>query len=76
MFPEHLISLNGDVQWPALPDLPSWDTSKYVSHRRIVTELKQDIREKVSAIPVKMTQRVMENLHSRVPLCTEGWKSF
>jgi hypothetical protein len=55
--------MNGDVQWPARPpDLSACDyflwgylkSKVYISRPRTITKLKQNIREEIAAIPVKM----------------------
>ena len=78
MFPGHLISLRGDVGWPArLPDLSPCDfflwgylKEKVFRHRpRTLEDLKERIREEINAIPLEMTRRVMENFRERLHQC-------
>jgi hypothetical protein len=72
MFPQHVISCGGDVPQPACsPDLSSCDCSDgdisilkfLISKFRTIEELKQRIKEEITAIPKQMTHRVMENPH-------------
>jgi hypothetical protein len=71
MFPQHVISHGGDVPWPVhSPDLSAYDyflwgslTSKVLtSNPRTIEEIKQRIKEDITAIPEQMTSQMMENL--------------
>lgn len=82
MFLNHLISLCGDITWPArLPDLNPCDffflwgylKSKVFSHHpRSLEELKRSIRSEIDALPPKMIHWVMENFHERLKLCVSN----
>ena len=70
MFPNHLISLPGDIGWhPRSPDLNPWDfflwgymKSKIFSYRlRSLEELKRAICFEVAAISSGMIHRVIKN---------------
>jgi len=76
MFPGRLISLRGDVGWPAWsPDLSPCDfflwgylKKKVFKHRpRSLEDLKERIRH--SAIPPEITRRVMKNFRERLQQC-------
>jgi len=78
MFPQHVISRDGDVPWPARsPDLSArvyflWGYLKsrvFISKPRTIAELKQSIIEEIAAIPEQMTRRVMESLGVRLKQC-------
>ena len=78
LFPSHLISLRGDIGWPARsPDLSPCDyflwghlkAEVYKLRPTIIDELKAAIRQKVNEIPQEMTQRVMENFRNRLNQC-------
>ena len=78
LFPSHLISLRGDIGWPARsPDLFPWDyflwghfkAEVYKLRPTTIDELKAAIRQKVNEIPRKMTQRVIENFRNRLNQC-------
>jgi hypothetical protein len=64
MFPPHVISRRGNIEWPAKsPDLWRYLKSKvYEKKPRTTEDLKQNIREEMAAIPPTMLQRVMQNL--------------
>jgi len=70
MFPSQLISLRGDIGWPAhSPDLTPCDfflwgylKAEVYKHRpQTLKALKDAIREEVAAIPPEMTNIVIEN---------------
>jgi hypothetical protein len=72
IFPQHIISRAGDVPWPARsPELPACDyffwggTSKAVLISRTIAELRQSIKEEITAIPEQMTCRMMENVGNK-----------
>ena len=78
MFPSRLVSLRGDIGWPARsPDLTPCDfflwgylKAEVYKHRpQTVKALKDAIREKVAAIPPEMTNVVMENFRERLRQC-------
>jgi len=78
MFPQHVISRDGNVPWPARsPDLSACDyflwgylkSRVFTSKPRTIAELKQSIKEEIAAIPEQMTRRVMENLGIRLKQC-------
>jgi len=73
MFPSRLISLRGDIGWPALsPGLTPCDfflwgylKAEVYKHRpQTLKSLKDATREEVAAIPPQMTNIVMENLEN------------
>lgn len=81
MFPDHLISLRGDIGWPARsPDLNPCDfflwgylKSKVYTHRpRSIEELKDAIRQEIAAIPHEMTRRVVDNFRERIRQCVDS----
>lgn len=78
MFPDRLISLRGDLGWPARsPDLSPCDfflwgylKEKVFKHRpRTLDDLKERITQEINAIPVEMTRRVMANFRERLRQC-------
>jgi hypothetical protein len=78
MFPQHVISRGGDISWPArLPDLSGYvyfwwgylNSSVVISKPTIIEELKQRVKEEISAIPEQMTRRLMENRRGRLEQC-------
>ena len=78
MFPSRLISLQGDIEWPAVsPDLTPCDfflwgylKAEVYKHRpQTPKALKDAIREEVAAIPSEMTSIVMENFRERLRQC-------
>jgi hypothetical protein len=78
MFPGRLISLRGNVKWPARsPDLSPCDfflwgylKEKVFKHRpRSLEDLKERIRQEINAIPPEITQRVMKNFRERLQKC-------
>jgi hypothetical protein len=75
MFPPHVISRRGNIEWPAKsPDLNACDyflwrylkSKVYEKKPRTTEDLKQNIREEVAAIPPTMLQRVMQNFQKRL----------
>ena len=81
MFRNHLISLRGDIGWPARsPDLNPCDffiwgylKSKVFSYRpRSLEELKRAIRFEIAAIPPQMIRRVIENFRERLQSCVSN----
>ncbi|XP_039292755.1 uncharacterized protein LOC120353366 [Nilaparvata lugens] len=78
MFPGRLISLRGDVKWPARsPDLSVCDfflwgylKEKVFNHRpHTLEELKDKIREEIQALPVAICQNAFENFKNRLHQC-------
>ena len=78
MFPSRLVSLRGDIGWPARsPDLTPCDfflwgylKAEVYKHRpQTLKALKDAIREEVAAIPPEMTNTVMENFRERLRQC-------
>ena len=78
MFPGRLISLRGDVGWPARsPDLSPCDfflwgylKEKVFKHRpRSLEDLKERIRQEIDVIPPEITRRVMKNFRERLQQC-------
>jgi hypothetical protein len=78
MFPGHLISLRGDVGWPARsPDLSPCDfflwgylKEKVFKHDpRSLEDLKERIQQEINAIPPEITRRVMKNFWERLEQC-------
>ena len=78
MFPSRLVSLRGDIGWPARsPDLTPCDfflwgylKAEVYKHRpQTLKALKDAIREEVAAIPPEMTNIVMENFRERLRQC-------
>jgi hypothetical protein len=70
MFPQHVISRFGDVEWsPRSPDLSACDfflwgylMKKVYAHRpHTIQQLKDCIREEIQEIPVNMLRKVMDN---------------
>jgi len=78
MFPGRLISLRGDVEWPARsPDLSPCDfflwgylKEKVFKHRpRSLEDLKERIQQEIDSIAPELTQRVMKNFQERLHQC-------
>ena len=78
MFPGHLISLRGDIGWPARsPDFNPCDfflwgylkSKVYINRPRSIEQLKDAIRHEIADIPNDMTRRVVQNFHERLQLC-------
>jgi len=77
LFPGLLISLRGDVEWPARsPDLSPCDIflwgylkEKVFKHRpRSLEDLKERIQQEIDPIPPDLTWRVM-NFRERLQQC-------
>jgi len=75
LFPGRLISLRGDVEWPARsPDLSSCDVflwgylkGKVFKHRpRSLEDLKERIQQEIDSIPPEITWRVIKNFQERL----------
>ena len=78
LFPAHLISLHGDIGWPARsPDLSPCDyflwgyvKSEVFKHRPTTIDgLKAAICKTINEIPQEMIQRAMENFRIRLQQC-------
>jgi len=71
MFPAHLISLRGDVEWPAWsPDLSPCDfflwgylkEKVFKHHPRSLEDLKEKIQQQIDSIPPELTRRVLPTM--------------
>lgn len=80
LFPNHIISINGDIVWPARsPDLSACDfflwgflkSKVYVERPQTLAELKLKIQEEVARITPAMLRRVMENFRLRLQECVD-----
>ncbi|KAF0711882.1 DUF4817 domain-containing protein [Aphis craccivora] len=78
MFPGRLISLRENITWPPRSsDLNPCDyflwrylKAEVFKHRpRTIEELKEAIRQEISAIPLDMLAKVMENFRERLHMC-------
>jgi len=78
MFPSRLVSLRGDIGWPARsPDLTPCDfflwgylkAEVYKQRPQTLKALKEAIREEGAAIPPEMTNIVVENFRKRLRQC-------
>ena len=81
MFPGRLVSLRGDVVWPARsPDLSICDfllwghlRGKVFQHRlHTFDELKNQIREDIAAVLSEMCRNAVESLKNRLHQCIAG----
>ena len=81
MSPSHLISLRGDIGWPARsPDLnpcdffsPGIPQVKVYSYRpQSIEQLEDAIRQEITAIPHEMTRRVVDNFRERLRQCVDN----
>lgn len=79
-FPQRLISLRGDLQWPARsPDLAPCDyflwgylkSLVYTNRPRTLAELKNNIRVAIADIGPDMLEKVERNFRSRLTKCIE-----
>ena len=84
MFPGHLISLRGDIGWPARsPDLNPcdfflWEYLKlkvYRNRPQSIKHLKDAICQEITAIPHEMICRVMDNFQERLRQCVNNNRS-
>ena len=75
MFHGHLISLRGDIGWPTRsPDLSPCDfflwgylkSKVYINHPQSIEQLKEAIRQEITAIPHEMTRQVIDYFHERL----------
>ncbi|GBM78293.1 hypothetical protein AVEN_46994-1 [Araneus ventricosus] len=77
MFPKRLVSLRGDISWPARsPDLSPCDyflwgylkSKVYKNRPRTTEELRAAVRQEIAA----MTRRVMKNFWVRLQKCIDN----
>ncbi|XP_011049237.1 PREDICTED: uncharacterized protein LOC105142985 [Acromyrmex echinatior] len=80
-FPERLISIRGDLEWPARsPDLTPCDfflwgflkSRVYVNRPSTLQDLKTNIQEEIANITPAMLARVMTNARNRFTQCMEN----
>ena len=80
-FPERLISIRGDLEWPARsPDLTPCDfflwgflkSRVYVNRPSTLEDLKTNIQEEIANITPAMLARVMTNARNRFTQCMEN----
>ena len=80
-FPDRLISLRGDLPWPARsPDLTPCDfflwgylkSIVYNDRPETLAHLKTNIRNAIAEIPVDMLQRVTQNFRNRLNQCIDN----
>lgn len=80
-FPERLISLRGDVNWPARspdlapPDFFLWGYLKslvYQNRPNTLDDLRNNIRAVIDNIPVDMLERVIQNFRNRLNQCIDN----
>ena len=77
LFPNRVVSRNGDIPWPHSPDLTPCDyflwgylkTKVFETKPRTIADLKQRIQDEVAAIPVEMLREVMNSFRSRLEEC-------
>ena len=78
LFPDQIISRNGDVQWPprspdlTAPDFFLWGYLKsrvYANKPQTLLQLKQNIRDEISGISAEMCETVMKNVIQRARIC-------
>ena len=81
MFPSRLVSLRGDVPWPARsPDLAPcdfflWGYLKervYRDRPKTIQELKIAIDREIKLIPQEMTKNVMKSFKNRLQQCVDS----
>ena len=79
--PRHLISLRGDIGWPArspdlnLCDFFLWGYLKlkvYSNRPQSIEQLKESIRQEIIAIPQEMICRVKDNFRERFRQCVDN----
>ena len=82
VFPEHVVSQNGNVQWPARSlDLTACDyflwgflkSKVHVTVPRHVNELKHIISEEIRAIQPDLIKKVIGNLIVSLNECVRTW---
>lgn len=80
-FPGRLISLRGDLTWPARsPDLTPCDfflwgylkSIVYTDRPRTIPQLKENIRRTIAGIPVAMLEKVYQNFVNRLTQCIDN----
>lgn len=80
-FPNRLISLRGDLPWPARsPDLAPCDfflwgylkSVVYNDRPRTLVHLKDNIRKAIADIPIDMLERVHQNFKNRIAQCIDN----
>lgn len=80
-FPERLISIRGDLEWPARsPDLSPCDfflwgflkSRVYVNRPNTLEDLRANIRAEIANITAAMLVRVMNNARNRLRQCMEN----
>ena len=80
-FPERLISIRGDLEWPARsPDLTPCDfflwgflkSRVYVNRPSTLQDLKTNIQEEIANITPAMLARIMTNARNRFTQCMEN----
>ena len=80
-FPERLISIRGDLEWPARsPDLTLCDfflwgflkSRVYVNRPSTLQDLKTNIQEEIANITPAMLERVMTNARNQFTQCMEN----
>ena len=78
-FPERLISIRGDLEWPISPDLTHcdflWEYLKarvYVNRPQSLDDLKDNIRQEIANIPGVILVRVIENTRNRYMKCIDN----
>jgi len=78
LFPRRLISLRGDVEWPARsPDLSPCDVflwgylkEKVFKHRpQSLEDLKERSQQEIDSIPPELTWRVMKSFREHLQQC-------
>ena len=81
MFPGHLMSLCGDIGWPACSlDLNPcnfflWGylmSEVYINRPRSIEQLKDTIRQENTANPHEMTCKVIDNFHEHLQQCVDN----
>ena len=80
-FPDRLISIRGDLKWPARsPDLSPCDfylwgylkSRVYVNRPESLADLKANIQNEIAKIPVDTLVRVMANTQKRYVQCMDN----
>ena len=78
-FPERLISIRGDLEWPFTRFVPLrfflWGYLKarvYVNRPQSLDDLKDNIRQEIANIPGDMLVRVIENTRNRYMKCIDN----
>lgn len=80
-FPQRLISIRGDLEWPARsPDLSPCDfflwgflkSRVYVNRPRTLQDLKTNIQEEIARITPAMLEGVVRNARNRFTRCMEN----